>query len=169
MDLTINNIIHDKLIKLIGFVLEKNPSADRIKINRKTKELNLRIIPKTTQRVLNTITDKKPVIQVKKSQFENYVLVVEEYDPIFEDIKNNKFVIDVDNQTIIGTENFKGDVEPLTKTFVEICHKYKLKYIVPLNLNTSDDLDEDTVIVNEIHGLRLNYAESESDDDNNED
>lgn len=169
MDLTINNIIHDKLIKLIDFVLEKNPSADRIKINRKTKELNLRIIPKATQKVLKTITDKKTVLQVKKSQFNNYILVMEEDDPSFEDIKNNKFVIYIDNQTIIGTENLRGDVEPLTKTLVEICHKFKLKYNVPLNLNTSDDLDEDTVIANEIHGLGLNYAESESDDDNNED
>lgn len=129
----------------------------------------MRIVPKATQKIINTITDKKPIIQVKKNQFENYILVVEEHNHMFEDFKNNKFVINIDNQTIIGTENLKGEIEPLSKALVEICHKYKLRYTIPLNLNTSNDLDEDTVITTEIQQLGLNYAESETDDDNNED
>jgi hypothetical protein len=169
MEVTINNIIQDNLNKLIDFVLEKNPSADRIKINRKTKELQLRTIPKANQKVLDTIIDKKQVIKVKKSLFNNYILIVDENDFNFKDIKNNKFVIDMDNQTIIGIENLQGDIEPLTKALIEICHKYKLKYSIPLNMNINNDMDEDTTIVNEIHELGLNYAESESDNDNNED
>lgn len=169
MDLTINKIINDKLTNLVDFVLEKNPNANRVKINQKLKDLKLRIVPKATQKILNTITDKKPIIQVKKNQFENYILVVEEHNHMFEDFKNNKFVINIDNQTIIGTENLKGEIEPLSKALVEICHKYKLRYTIPLNLNTSNDLDEDTVITTEIQQLGLNYAESETDDDNNED
>lgn len=169
MDLTINKIINDKLTNLVDFVLEKNPNANRVKINQKLKDLKLRIVPKATQKIINTITDKKPIIQVKKNQFENYILVVEEHNHMFEDFKNNKFVINIDNQTIIGTENLKGEIEPLSKALVEICHKYKLRYTIPLNLNTSNDLDEDTVITTEIQQLGLNYAESETDDDNNED
>ena len=168
MESKINNIIQDKLIKLIDFVLEKNPNADRVKINRKIKELNLRTIPKTNQKLLNTITNQKTIFKVQKNHFSNYVLIVEEKNHKFTDLESNKFVIDIDSQNVIGVENFKGEVEPLTKPMVEICHKYKLKYLLPLNLNISDELDEDNVIVNEMHGLGLNHTgDSDSDDEDN--
>jgi len=167
MEDELNKIIHDKLMQLIDFVLEKNPNVKRVDINRKTKELNLRITAKNTQKVVNTIIDQKSIIKVHKSQFSNYVLFLDDNDH-FDDLKKYKLVMDINTHTITGTENSNGSIEPLTKEQIEMCHKYKIKYEVPLNLNTSDEPDQDNVIANEMHGLGLNHAESESEEEEEE-
>jgi hypothetical protein len=168
MDTEVKLIINQKILSLVDFIINKNPNADKGKINHKLNQLGLLWIPKIkingTPAVI-TMIDKKPTIKVEKNQFSNYILCVEEDNHIFQDLLTNKFVMHVGSKTIIGTENSSGEIEPLTKALVEVCHKYKLKYQVPLNLNTSDDPDQDDVIVNEIQGLGLNYAESDEEEE----
>ncbi|AHL67530.1 hypothetical protein DH26_gp033 [Chloriridovirus anopheles1] len=64
-------------------------------------------------------------MKVSKNQNGNYIVQIDE---------DEKLVLDLSTKLIIGFETEKGDVEPLTKSLIEICHKYKLKYVMPLNL-----------------------------------
>lgn len=185
MEQTLESIIKKNLSSLVDFVLQKNPNANKDHIYHKINKLNFYVqnhhesrIKKLTKEkktngpirsknILETLTMQKDVIKVRKNQFSNYVLFMDSNDLKFEDIKKHAFVMDVGSKTIIGVQDSNGLIEPLNKSLIEICHKYKLKYQVPLNLNTEDDPGQDTVITNEMHQLGLNYAESE--DEENED
>jgi hypothetical protein len=169
MEIQLNKVINQKLEALVDFILEKNSNANKNLINHKIDKLFFRVPTKLgskSPKIIDSIIKQKQIIKVVKSPFLNYILVPELSNHKFDDLKKNKFVMDIELQCIIGIENLKGEIQPLTKELIEVCHKYKLKFRVPLNLN-NDDIDDDIVINNEIHGLGLNYAESE-DEENEE-
>lgn len=158
----IESAINKKINLLVDFILFKNPHANKTQINHKLKELGLfRICPKTS--ITQTIESKRPKLTVIKSKAGNYILQGDQ-NHIFEDLRKNKFVLDLTTKKISGIENCNGEIEPLSKSLIEICHKYKLKYDIPLNLNTSDIMEEDNLIVNDMQELNLSYANSEEDD-----
>jgi hypothetical protein len=168
MESKLNLILEKNLRNLVEFLLEINSNVNKDLLNQKINTLFKINIGKVnnnpkSKKILDSIFENKPIIKVKKSLFSNYVLFVEETDTRFEDIRTNNFVMDLSSQTIVGLENSQGEIEPLNKDLIEICHKYKLKYKIPLNLDTNIDQD---IIINEIQELGLNYAGS---DEENED
>ncbi|ADO00475.1 hypothetical protein WIV_gp131 [Wiseana iridescent virus] len=170
METSIKLIFENKLTSLVDFILSKNPNADKGKINHKISQLGLfqqkKVIPRIQTKLIDKLVERYQIkLKVKKTTFGNYVVYSDENDPKFEDLQTNKFVLSLGSKTIIGIENANGEVEPLNKVLVEVCHKYKLKYEMPLNLNTSDDPEQDEIIEGEICGLGLNYAESEAESD----
>lgn len=166
METKLKEAIKLNLSNLVEFILKNHPNVDKSLILHKINNLfKLEQIHKKS--ILDTI--EKKVIKVVKSLFSNYVLVMDTDDDQNIDLKINKFVLDIHDKTVVGVENSKnGDIEPLNKSLIEICHKYKLKYKLPLNLNIVEE-EKDTVIVNEIQELGLKYQESDDDDDENED
>ncbi|CCV01858.1 hypothetical protein IIV22A_014R [Invertebrate iridescent virus 22] len=161
MENIMQSIVNKNLTFLVDFVLSKNPNANRGQINHKINELGLfKSKPQNSKTVINSLMVNKPVLTVVKTETGNYILQGNN-NPIFKDLKKNKFVLNLTTKKVIGIENLNGEIEPLNKSLIEICHKYKLKYEIPLNLNTSNDPEEDDIIINEMQELKLNYAESE--------
>lgn len=170
MESSIKLILENKLTSLVDFILSKNPNADKGKINHKISQLGLlqkKVIPQIQTKLKDKLVDQyQTKLKVKKTSFGNYVVYLDENDPKFEDLQTNKFVLSLASKTIIGIENSNGEIEPLNKVLVEVCHRYKLKYEMPLNLNTSDDpTEQDEIIEGEMDGLGLNYVESEAESD----
>lgn len=182
MDKKFEQLIREKIILLVDFILEKNPNASKDHINHKISKLDFFTSSKKTelskskikregelkQKIIDSIIKYKPIIKVKRSLFSNYILVMENDNHKFDDLRKNKFVMDIRSRSIIGVENSKGEIEPLDKTLIEICHRYKMKYQIPLNLNTIDEVEQDVVIANEINELGLNYVESEEEEEEEE-
>ena len=111
------------------------------------KDLIKRILNKENQK--ENIVDKLDLslnsVIIKRNSFGNYV-----HSP-------TKFVFNKDNKSVIGKEDEKGQILPLNKNDIDICNKYKFKYIVPEDLNSKDDEEEEDII-----------EESESDEDSDE-
>ena len=74
--------------------------------------------------VVKTVQTKIEPFKVSKNSFGNH-----EHTP-------TGLVLDKDTKKIIGTQNPKGHIDPLTDKGIEICNKYKLQYVLPENLNT---------------------------------
>ncbi len=71
---------------------------------------------------------------IKKNSFGNYV-----HSP-------TKFVFNKDNKSVIGKEDDEGQIVSLDKNDIDICNKYKFKFVVPEDLNNKDDDDIEEVI-----------------------
>jgi len=165
LEVMIENNIKSYLDSLVVFILEKNPNASRDRIYHKIKELQFYGVNKPIKHasILDSITAQISTIKVKKSKFKNYTCKMSDTTGYnFNDFNSKKFILDITTKTIIGTENLKGEVEQLTKPLIELCHKYKLKYELPLNLNL--DNDQVDLIENEIQELGLNYMSDEDDE-----
>lgn len=156
MESKLNDMINQSVVSLANFILKKHPNINKDVFDHKIKEL----FKIKNNSIIDTINKQTPIIKVKKSPFSNYILIMDKY----EDIGSIKFVLDIDSQTIIGTENSEGLIEPLQKSFIELCHKYKLRYKVPFNLNIGNESDDD-VILNEIEELGLNHEESDTENE----
>lgn len=78
----------------------------------------------TVKPVVKTVQTKIEPFKVSKNSFGNH-----EHTP-------TGLVLDKDTKKIIGTQNPKGHIDPLTDDGIEICNKYKLQYVLPENLNT---------------------------------
>ena len=111
------------------------------------KDLIKRILKKENKK--ENIVDKLDLslnsVIIKKNSFGNYV-----HSP-------TKFVFNKDNKSVMGKEDTEGQIIPLDKNDIDICNKYKFKFIVPEDLNTKDDDDDDEII-----------EESESDEESEE-
>ena len=74
-------------------------------------------------------------IQITKNESGNYT-----YDGL---------VIDKGTRMVVGKEGEDGSVLPMTKICIEKCHRYKLKFSIPMNLDAieetkkPDDSEED--------------------------
>jgi hypothetical protein len=155
MDKVIESFIKHDLILLTDFVIAKNRHASRSRIYN---EINRLFQPALVGAIPKLLTSKL-IIHMKQTPFGNNVLYMDG-DEIF---NNSRFIIDTCSKTVLGVENDAGHVEPLTKDFIEMCHKYKLAFTIPLNLN--DVLEDDQTVEDEIDGLNLKYVESDNDSD----
>lgn len=194
MELIIEQIIKEKLKSLVNFIVEKYPHTNKNRIYHKIYQLGMLVPsgltslresalpnnikpPIAKQSIIQSITEQIPVIKVEKSQHSNYILKPSNAsfqnkksthfaytDNLFEDLVENNFVINIASKVIIGIENSKGEIEPLNKYLIEICHKYKLKYELPLNLNINNEESED-IITDKIYELGLNYEKSDSEEE----
>lgn len=193
MDIMLEQIIKKKLDLLVDFITEKNSNANKKCIYRKIRQLNIlpsspiaapcgtdnRVVPFAPgQRVDHrplpcvqrthdvTMASWPSVIKVQRSEHLNYVLHPPPHAR-FDDLVEHKFVMNIGTQTIIGVENSKGEIEPLNKYLIEMCHKYKLRFEMPSNLNVGDEISEGVIDDDEIHKLGLSYKEEE--DEENDD
>ena len=73
--------------------------------------------------------DDVGIIQIKRNQFGN-----------FEHFETGLVFSKLDKK-VIGKQNEDGTIRELTKNDIEICNKFKFKYIIPENLNNKE-LDE---------------------------
>lgn len=143
MEILIQTLIKEKLNLLLNHIIKNYPNVDKDSVNHKISLIfdssfkkNISDTVSNGHLILDIIKSKKLVINVTKNSFSNYVL-----DAPFNDIKNAKLVMDVTIKEVIGFENLKGEVEPLNKNLIDLCHKYKIKYRVPLNLNIDSESD----------------------------
>ena len=117
-------------------------------------------------RITDSIEDQRPLIKVQRSDYSNYVLTAQ--SPRFDDLVENKLVMNINTHTIIGIENSKGEIEPLNKYLIEICHKYKLKFEMPPNLNVDDEIPDVVLDDDEVHKLGLSYKSEDEDEENDD-
>jgi hypothetical protein len=156
MEQTFESFLKRNLMLLTDFVLAKNKHASRSRIYN---EINQLFQPALVG-VMPKLLAAKLTIQMKQTSFGNNILYMEGDDAF----NNNRFIIETCSKSILGVENDAGDVEPLTKDLIETCHKYKLTFVMPLNLNNT--LDDDKAIDDQINELDMDLNHAESDDDN---
>lgn len=100
------------------------------------KDLIKRILKKENQK--ENIVDKLDLslnsVIIKKNSFGNYV-----HSP-------TKFVFNKENKSVVGKEDDEGQILPLDKNDIDICNKYKFKFVVPEDLNTKDEDEEEEII-----------------------
>ena len=100
------------------------------------KDLIKRITKKENKK--ENIVDKLDLslnsVIIKKNSFGNYV-----HSP-------TKFVFNKDNKSVVGKEDEAGQILPLNKNDIDICNKYKFKFVVPEDLNNKDDEEEEEII-----------------------
>jgi hypothetical protein len=179
MNVIFEEIIKKKIDLLVDFIIEKNSNATKEHIYNKIYQLNIlsksrssnwgkkSIVTSRHSTAASMIENQRLLIKVRRSEYSNYVL----YPPShvrFDDLVENKLVMNINTRTIIGIENSKGEIEPLNKNLIEICHKYKLKFEIPLNLNVEDDETSDVIDDDEIHKLGLSYKIEEDEDEDEE-
>lgn len=143
MDAAIEKIVAEVMNSMMEFVMNKNPNANKSTMYNKFCELKIfaakqksRNSKKNVRKLLDCLEDKRPVIHVKKSAHENYVLHPPQFSDQFSELRDHKFVINLATQTVTGVENADGCLEPLNKHLIEICHKYKLRFDIPQNLDS---------------------------------
>lgn len=194
MDSSLEKIIKDKLSHLVTFILEKYPNANKDQIDLKISELlcgantplqsslnptclkgsKVKTLPKKhivkkdiiSHNIFDSIQKQNLIIKVKKSQYSNYIVFVDSSNPEFNDLNQSKLILIPSTKVIIGFEGLNGQIESLNKDLIEICHRYKLRFEMPLNLNINDA--EDSVIADEMQGLGLNIADSDGDSEDEE-
>jgi hypothetical protein len=181
MDIIIEQIIEKKIDSLVNFIIDKHSNANKECIYRKIHQLHILPPkvpgPKRAKAVFGLVqvidslraqdVTTPSVIKVQRSQYSNYVLYPPPHER-FDDLVENKFVMNINTQTIIGVENDKGEIEPLNKYLIEICHKYKLRFEMPSNLNAGDEISDGVFDDDEIHELGLSHKEEEEDEENDD-
>ena len=117
-----------------------------------------------------TKVDVKPVVKSVQTKIEPFKVSKNSFGN--HEHASTGLVLDKDTKKIIGTQNPKGHIDPLTDEGIEICNKYKLQYVLPENLNTKkatvvEELpDEDEEDVGEdIEDIEDNLEEDEDDED----
>jgi hypothetical protein len=76
-----------------------------------------------TKRVDESIHKRPETIRIYKDFFGNFVH------------EDTGFVFNKDTQLVIGKENDQGEVNELTRKDIEICHKWKFRYVLPKYLD----------------------------------
>lgn len=92
-------------------------------------------------------------IRVAQSAHGNYV-----YDGL---------VIDKGTRMVVGIETADGKIGPLTKDGIDKCHRYKLKFAIPINMNDNRVHVEDDE--NEEEKVQVDDEEHEEEEDDEED
>tara|TARA_Y100000389_G_scaffold45982_1_gene40860 strand:- start:6345 stop:6923 length:579 start_codon:yes stop_codon:yes gene_type:complete len=100
------------------------------------KDLIKRILKKENKK--ENIVDKLDLslnsVIIKKNSFGNYV-----HSP-------TRFVFNKDNKSVVGKEDEEGQILKLDKNDIDICNRYKFKFIVPEDLNTKDEDEVEEII-----------------------
>lgn len=110
-------------------------------VKKKVKKKTVKEIPK----IIKKLSDNISTIQIRKNQFGNF------------EHSETKFIFNKETQQVIGKQNEDGTIDDLEKSDVELCHKFKFKYIIPENLNKNNNDD-----------INLDEMELEDDDETNE-
>ena len=108
--------------------------------------------------VQKTIQTTIPVFALKKNSHGNY------------QHEETGFVFDKKSKEVVGKQHADGNVMPLTDEDIEVCHKFKFAYVVPVNLGSSnkkvviDELEEeDESQIGEVYEEEEELLEEEED------
>jgi len=83
-----------------------------------------------TSQVLSSITEKVGTVEIRKNKFGNY----EHFE--------TGLVFNNESKNAIGRQNNStGKIDSLTPKDIELCKKFKFKYIIPENLSTDKGLN----------------------------
>jgi hypothetical protein len=130
--------------ELVKYLLEKKPlkttqtkMPEFIKTSTPLPQEEKKTEQKPT--IIKKITASQPVFNIRRNKFNNY-----------EDI-NTGFVFNNLSKKVIGKQNSDGTISDLTKEDINICNKYKFKYVLPNNLDKNtrtedvkvEELDEE--------------------------
>jgi len=109
------------------------------------------------KKIENLKPTPKKSVSVTKSTHGNYV-----YDGL---------VIDKGTRMVVGIETETGDIGPLTKIGIDKCHRYKLKFAIPINMNDDRILDDEVEEKNaeDEEEEVIESCEEKDDDDDEED
>jgi len=133
----------------------KGTKAELIEIlsDEETKKITV----KSSENINSKLVAKVPSIAIKRNKFNNF------------EHEETSFIFDNKEKKVYGKQNADGSVSPLTKDDINLCNKYKFSYVIPDNLDTKnnknddelEELDEDVNIENDDENLE----EEEEDDD----
>jgi len=135
----LQGICKDRKLKVTG---KKEEIIDRIlsfKIQQKSINSTKSNSAKTLLQSLNT---PPPAIRIRRNAWGNY------------EHPEHHFVFDKVTEVVVGIQLDNGTVKDLDEESIELCNKYKYKYVLP------DNLDKNTKSINDI---KLNVDEDEDD------
>ena len=142
VDNTAEKLSSEKILKCNVSGLKSLCKEHNLKRTGKKEILIQRLIdhmnsPNESKPVLKKIKKTKKqddigIIQIKRNQFGNY----EHFETglVFSKLDKN----------VIGKQNENGTITELNKNDIELCNKFKFKYILPENLNEKEENDEDS-------------------------
>jgi hypothetical protein len=170
-------------------VLEKKKlmKLKKVELQAKCKELGHRVTGNKSElcdRILSgaaksndTGKNKSKKTKPKSKQEENLRVCKSKYGNYTYDA----LVIDKGTRMVVGIELDDGTIGPLTKAGIEKCHRYKLKFAIPLNLDAteeksnSEEEEEELECIEEIEEeeeeeeIEEEEEEEEEEEDNDDD
>lgn len=139
------------------------------KLNGKTENETLPSVPKTVSNMNVKEQKKNMVTEVAKQavsrNVENIVIKKNRFDN-FEHIPT-KMIFNPSTQSVIGTQNVNGKVDPLTDSDIEICKQYNFKFEIPSNLDTKENVNN--IKVDELDEVDVENIEQDIEEEIEED
>ncbi len=89
-------------------------------------------VPTKKQTILQSLNSTIPTISIRRNKHGNY------------EHPETHLVFDKINKVVFGMQNDNGTVDPLTDEHIDLCNKFKFKFILPENLNKSQATSVDT-------------------------
>tara|TARA_Y100000389_G_C17466868_1_gene526453 strand:+ start:930 stop:1586 length:657 start_codon:yes stop_codon:yes gene_type:complete len=139
----------------------------------KCKELNHPVSGKKAELVKRILSGKRENKSKKKTTIKPTVAPTANEISLSKNDNGNYtydgLVFDKSTRMVIGSEGSDGSVVPMTKTDIEKCHRYKLKFVIPMNLDTikeakSDfESESDSEEVNDVSDDEEDEEEEEAD------
>ena len=83
-----------------------------------------------SNQIVKKISTSVPVIDIRRNKFNNYEHV------------HTGFVFNNLSKKVIGKQNTDGTVSDLTKEDINICNKYKFKFVLPSNLDKNSRVED---------------------------
>jgi len=117
----------------------------------KNKGQLVNLINKSNTGISKQINKFKPIISIKKNSFGNFV-----HD-------DTKFVFDKVNKFVIGKQNQDGTINNnINETDIDLCNKYKFKYVLPENLDVNvEEVEEEEEEEEEVEEEEVEEEEEE--------
>lgn len=112
------------LSELIVDIANKHPSVDVEQIVLKV--ISLKLLDASGAATIYANLPKR-ALRVVESEFGHFV------------VTPDKLIFNLETKCVVGKENVNGKFEKLTKKTIQLCHKYKLRYELPLNLESSEE------------------------------
>lgn len=102
------------------------PPPPKTVSNMNVKEQKRNMVNEVSKKTSERNTEK---IAIKKNKFGN-----------FEHL-STKLVFNPKNETVIGTQNVNGTIDPLVDADIENCKQFNFKYTLPFNLDTKENIN----------------------------
>ena len=109
------------LSKFMLDIVKRHPTVDVEQIV--LKAVSLKLLDAVGAAAIYASFPKR-ALTVVESEFGHFV------------VTPDKLILDLETKCVVGKENANGNFEMLTKETIQLCHKYKLRYELPLNLES---------------------------------
>ena len=81
-------------------------------------------------KIITSIQSSIQAVKIKKNTFGNF------------EHSETGFIFNKESQEVVGKQNQDGQVIPLTDSDIELCNKFKFKYVVPETINSVNNLND---------------------------